>query len=138
MNKEIEEAIVKSFFNKNKQQRVLFELFSPQKRRDALCRLNHNYSMMLRKEFMIQIPKSNLDRNEIERLLTEKGGGNICYVMSINEDIDGKEMALKTAIDQVYGYGLSSIISCINGKLAYFQAEQEYGAPPRFIIKRTL
>jgi hypothetical protein len=38
MNKEIEEAIVKSFFNKNKQQRVLFELFSPQKRRDALCR----------------------------------------------------------------------------------------------------
>ena len=85
---------------------------------------------------MIQIPMQNLDRQEIERLLTEQGAGDICYVMSINEAIDGKEMDLKTAIDRVFGYGLSSIISCINGKLAYFQAEQEYGAPPRFILKR--
>lgn len=136
MNKEIEETIVKAFFNKNKQQRVLFELFSPRKRGDALWRLNHNYSVILRKEFMIPIPKSNLERQEIGRLLTEQGATDICYVMSINEAIDGKEMDLKTAIDRVFGYGLSSIISCINGKLAYFQAEQELGAPPRFLLKR--
>lgn len=116
MNKEIEEMIVKSFFNKNKQQRVLFELFSPQKRRDALWRLNHNYSVTLRKEFMTPIPKSNLDRQEIQKLLIEQGAGDICYVISINEEIDGKEMDLKTAIDQVFSYGLSSIIYCKNGK----------------------
>lgn len=101
MNKEIEELIVKSFFNKNKQNRVLFELLSPQKRTDALWRLNHNYSVILRKEFMIQIPKQHLDRQKIERLLIEQGAGTICYVMSINEDIDGKEMDLRTAIDRV-------------------------------------
>ncbi|OIK14255.1 hypothetical protein BIV60_12170 [Bacillus sp. MUM 116] len=137
MNKELEKIIVKSFFNKRIQQRVLFELFSPKKRRDALSRLNHDYLFTLREEYMIRIPNSNLDRQEIERLLIKHGAGDICYVMSLNDSIDGKEMDLKTAIDRVFGYGLSSIISCIDGKLAYFQAEQECGAPPRFILKKN-
>jgi hypothetical protein len=33
MKKEIEETIVKSFFNKNKQQRVLYKLFNLKKKR---------------------------------------------------------------------------------------------------------
>ncbi|WP_066370725.1 hypothetical protein [Neobacillus fumarioli] len=136
MIKEFEEKIIKSFFNKRVQQRILYELFSPQKRGDALWKLNHSYSGTLRKEFMIQIPKSQLDRQEIERLLIKQGAGDTCYVMSLNDAIDGKEMDLKTAIDRVFGYGLSSIISCVHGHLAYFQAEQELGAPPRFILKR--
>lgn len=56
MNKENEETIVKSFFVKRTQQRVLFELSSPQKRREALRRLN-----FLRSEFMFEIPKPNSD-----------------------------------------------------------------------------
>lgn len=40
MNKEIEEIIVKTFFVKRIQQRVLFELSSPQKRYDAFGRRN--------------------------------------------------------------------------------------------------
>jgi hypothetical protein len=50
MNKEIEEIIVKSFFNKRIQQRVLFELSSPKKRWDALRGLRHKYYDTLRNE----------------------------------------------------------------------------------------
>jgi hypothetical protein len=32
---------------------------------------------------------------------------------------------------------MPSIVSCIPGKLAYFEAEQENGPPPRFILKRN-
>jgi hypothetical protein len=138
MDKEIEEIIVKSFFNKRIQQRVLFELSSSKKRGDAIGRLNHNYLDTLRNEFMIEIPKPNSDPDEIEKLMKEQGAGKNCYVMSSDSEMDGKELPLTTAIEELIWYGMPSIISCIHGKLAYFQAEQSYGPPPRFILKRTL
>ena len=58
MNKQLDEIIVKSFFNRKIQQRVLFELSTPKKRLDAIQRLNHNYSETLRNEFMIEIPET--------------------------------------------------------------------------------
>ncbi|PEZ00309.1 hypothetical protein CN326_22760 [Bacillus sp. AFS018417] len=136
MNKKIEEIIVKSFFNKRIQQRVLFELFSPSKRSYALSRLCHNYSITLCGKFMNHIPKPNSDPEEIERLLIKQGAQDICYVMSMNSSTDGEELDLKTAIEQSVGDGMPYLISCIHGKLAYFQAEQDYGAPQRFILKR--
>ncbi|MGM0924767.1 MAG: hypothetical protein ACQEWW_26890 [Bacillota bacterium] len=138
MNKEIEEIIVKSFFNKRIQQRVLFELFSAKRRMDAMNRLNHNYLTTLLKEFMIEIPKPNSDPEEIEKLLKKQGAGNDCYAMSWNDSIDGKHMSLTSALEVAVGEGFPSIISCILGKLAYFEAEQDYGPPPRFILKRPL
>ncbi|MFJ7730239.1 hypothetical protein ACIQXV_29710 [Neobacillus sp. NPDC097160] len=138
MNKEIEEIIVKSFFNKGIQQRMLFELSSSKKRGDAIGRLNHNYLDTLRNEFMFEIPKPNSDPEEIEKLIKEQGAGKNCYVMSWHSGVDGKELPLKTAIEELIWYGMPSIISCIHGKLAYFQAEQDFGSPPRFMLKRTL
>ena len=41
-----------------------------------------------------------------------------------------------TALEKAVRYGMSSIVSCIPGELAYFEAAQEYGPPPRFILKR--
>ncbi|MGO4887309.1 hypothetical protein ACJ2A9_06105 [Anaerobacillus sp. MEB173] len=136
MDKGLEEIIVKAFFVKRIQQRVLFELFSAKKRMDAMNRLNHNYLTTLLEEFMIEIPKPNSNPAEIEKLLKKQGAGNDCYVMSWNDSIDGKHLSLISALEVAVGEGFPSIISCIPGKLAYFEAEQEYGPPPRFILKR--
>lgn len=136
MDKELEEIIVKSFINKRIQQRVLFELFSPKKRDNVMNMLCHNYSDTLRKEFMIEIPKPNSDPNEIAKLMKKQGASNDCYAMSWNHSIDGKHMSLSSALEVAVGEGFPSLISCIPGKLAYFEAEQEYGPPPRFILKR--
>lgn len=78
MNKEIEEKIVKTFFVKRIQQRVLFELSSPRKRYDAFGRRND----LMRKELMFEIPTPNSDPEEIEKLLKKQGAGNMCYVMT--------------------------------------------------------
>lgn len=67
MNKQIEEIIIKSFFNKRIQQRVLFELSSPKKRWDALRGLRHKYYDTLRNEFMIEIPKPNSNFEKITK-----------------------------------------------------------------------
>lgn len=136
MGKELDEIIVKSFFNKTIQQRVLFELSSPKKRLDAIKRLNHNYSVTLRKEFMIEIPRPNSNPEKIAEIMKMHGAGEFCYSISWCEEIDGKELPLLMALEKAVGFGMPSIVSCIPGKLAYFEAEQEYGAPPRFILKR--
>ncbi|MFQ3546103.1 hypothetical protein Q7A53_18635 [Halobacillus rhizosphaerae] len=136
MDRELEEVIVKAFFSKRIQQRVLFELLSPKKRMDAMDRLCHNYLSTLQEEFMIEIPKPNSNPKEIEKLLKKQGSSNECYAISWNDSIDGKHLSLTSALEVAVGEGFPSIISCIPGKLAYFEAEQEYGSPPRFILKR--
>jgi hypothetical protein len=136
MGKELDEVIVKSFFNKTIQQRVLFELSSPKKRRDAINRLNHKYSATLRKEFMIEIPRPNSNPEKIAEILKKHGAGDFCYSISWCEELDGKELPLLTALEKAVGFGMPSIVSCIPGKLAYFEAEQDFGATPRFMLKR--
>ncbi|GAB1792813.1 hypothetical protein [Priestia megaterium] len=136
MNKEIEEKVVKSFFAKRIQERVMFELFSSKKRDDALHRLNHTYTKTLKEEYMIEIPKPNSCADDIAKLLKQHGAGKQCYAISFNEDIDGKDLPLLTALEHAVGYGFPSLIVCIPNKLAYFEAEQVYGHPPRYILKR--
>ncbi|MEK4485643.1 hypothetical protein MHH81_08560 [Psychrobacillus sp. FSL H8-0484] len=133
MNKEIEEIIVKTFFVKRIQQRVLFELSSPQKRYDAFGRRND----FIRPELMFEIPKPNSDPEEIEKLLKKQGAGNMCYVItSAESDIDGEELPLIKALEDLIWSGLPFIISCIPNKLAYYQGEQAYGSPQKYILKR--
>ncbi|MEW4265237.1 hypothetical protein Q0N30_16230 [Priestia megaterium] len=136
MNKDIEEIVVKSFFAKRIQERVMFELFSPKKRDKALHRLNHDYKRNLREQYMIEIPTPNSCASELANLLKKHGAGKQCYALSFNEDIDGKELPLLTALEHAVGYGFPSLIVCIPNKLAYFEAEQVYGPPPRYILKR--
>jgi hypothetical protein len=136
MDKQHEEIIVKSFFNKRLQDRVIFELTSAKKRKDAIGRLSHNYMDLLNNKYMIEIPKPNSDYVEIIELLKRYGAKEVCYVISYDENLDGKALLLLEAMKNSVGNGMPSIISCIPGELAYFEAEQVMGAPPRFILRR--
>ncbi len=137
LDKEKEKIIVKSFFTKRLQDRVLFELSSTKKRKDALDRLCHSYRTTLREKYLFDIPKPNSDPEEIAMLLKQNGAGDSCYVISWDEGIDGKELPpLLVALENAVGMGMPSIISCIPDKLAYFEAEQEVLPSPRFLLKR--
>jgi len=136
VNTEIEKIIIKSFFAKRIQDRVLFELSFTKKRKDALSRLCHTYKTTLKEEYMTAIEKPNSDPIEIAALLKKNGAGDTCYVVSWNEEIDGKELSLLTALEKAVGYGMPTIIACIPNKLAYFEAEQEVLPSPRFILQR--
>lgn len=69
MNKEYEEIVVRNFFEKRIQNRIIFELLSTKKRKDALSRLSHSYKDVLCEKYMIGLPKSNSNYIEIEELL---------------------------------------------------------------------
>jgi hypothetical protein len=51
----------------------------------------------------------------------------------IGGEHDGKHMELLTALKQIVGYGTGTVLSCIPGKLAYFEGEIR----ERFLLIRT-
>lgn len=102
MDKDVETAIVKTFFNKRVQDRILLELFSSDKRRNrGLNRLCHHYRQTLREEYLIEIPTPNSDPKEIADILKRNGAGKSFYAMSWNPDIDGKHLSIDEALDAV-------------------------------------
>lgn len=84
----------------------------------------------------MNITKTYSDYTEIINLLKSYGAKNDCYAISWNQAIDGQYLPLKAALENAAGLGMPSIISCLPDKLLYFESEQEYGCPARFILKK--
>jgi len=135
MQKKIEQTIVKAFFQKRVQDRMLYELASETKRDTAIGRLAHGFENVLKTELMIEIKKPNSDPAALLNLLKKHGAGDSCYVIAWNPALDSKVLPLQVALETVVGNGQPVLISCLHGKLSYFEAEQEIGPPPRFILK---
>jgi len=136
MDKEQEIVLVQSFFVKRVQERVLHELFTPKKRDMALQRLDHRYLSMLKNDYLIEIKPPNSWPDDTYDLLKQHGAPDTCYCLSENELISGKTLPLREALEHAIGFGFASIISCIPGELAYFEAEQSLGPPPRYLLKK--
>jgi len=67
----------------------------------------------------------------IHELLVAKGAGPKCWVISEDSEMDGREFDLATALKETVGRGMGTLISCIPGKLGYFEDEED-----RFILER--
>jgi hypothetical protein len=135
-NPAIEQNIVDAFVLQERRDRTVFELTSEKKRRNFFQKLDHRYMTVLDSRFMFRIPPPNSSANGAMLLLKKHGARDRCYVLSQNGELDGLEIPLREALVRVVGMGLSSIISCIPGRLAYFEAEQVAGPAPRFILER--
>ncbi|MGE5397579.1 MAG: hypothetical protein ACM3MK_08635 [Chitinophagales bacterium] len=132
---DIEIEIIKTFFHKSIQDRAIFELNSSKKRKPFIGRLSHNFQEIFNQKYLIKIQLPNSNYVDILRSLKQYGANDKCYSISSNGEIDGKELSLTEALEKAVGFGMPSIIYCGSG-LAYFEAEQESGAPPRFILKK--
>ena len=132
-DKIIEEEFVRAFVIKERRERTLFELASKKKRGNFFSKLCHNFDEILDERFMVGVQVSVSD--EALTLLKSYGAPSGCYVMSYG-DPDGQNLLLCDALHEAVGMGMPSIVICISGRLAYFEAEQVYGSPPRFLLKR--
>jgi len=56
-------------------------------------------------------------------ILRSKGAPEICYAVSEDDELDGKEIDLTHALETVIGRGIATLLSCIPGKFAYFEDE---------------
>jgi len=103
---------------------------NPKKRKKFLHELAHFKALDPRYRF--EIPKRVHGAEQIGALLVEKGAPPSCWVTSESSALDGKEMSLLEALREVVGYQMGTFLSCLPGKLAYFEDEEN-----RWILERS-
>jgi hypothetical protein len=124
-----EEATIKAFVIPSRQQRYLDFLTRPKRRPSFTTELAHFKA--LNPDYAKSIPPAQHDTFSIAKLLASKGAGRKCWVISENTELDAQEMDLETALRATVGRGMGTIISCIPGRLAYFENEDG-----RYILER--
>ena len=65
--------------------------------------------------------------------LRRRGAPDRCYVISNDDYLDGRSMPLDVALEGVHGSSVGAIISCVPGKLAYYEGEDP---GERYILDR--
>lgn len=118
----IEEQLVRAFVAPHKRERLLKLLASPKGRKKLLHQLHHFHDLDPR--LAHRIAPSEQRTHNIHRLLKAKGAPDTCHVMG-GEDHDGRALDLRDALEEVVGSNVGTFISCIPGKLAYFEGENE-------------
>ena len=128
------ETGVLKFILEPKRRRLAEQIANPKRRAKALRALAHLRDLDPR--FAERIPPAQQRPSEIAALLEQRGAPRDCYVISeFGSDIDGKTMPLREALDTIVGFGMGTLISCLPGRLAYFEGEE---AGERYILERTL
>ena len=126
-----EEQFARAFVIPEKRARYLSMLESKRGRKKLLNGLNHCHDLDPR--FAKLIPSNEQSEGEIEKLLRQRGAPDKCHVMSDNPNIDNREMSLTDALSKTVAMDAGTLISCVPGKLAYFEME---GFDGRYILER--
>lgn len=125
MRSAIEEEIVKKYIKKNKQDRILWEFNNPKKRGNVIWRMNEPDIF---KENCLQ-SVGYMTKETMEQCLYELSGVRKVYF--IGEDYIGN-LSIEQAVQRA-NEGEICIIYCGKG-IGYYQGEQEFGKPPRFLL----
>jgi len=126
-----EYEFARNFILPEKRTRYLSLLESKSGRKKIVNGFNHCRDLDPR--FTSRIPGNQSSAESIKAMLRQKGAPDSCYVMSDNPDIDGREMPLTEALSKTVGMDAGTLVSCIPGKLAYFEME---GFDGRYILLR--
>ena len=121
MNDPQEEAFVKAFIMKDKQERYLQFLASPKRRREILDRFNHNLDFETK--YAALVPKEMRTAERVAYLLRRQGAGETCHVIADSLDCDGQDLLLRDAIAEVIAHDFGSVLCCLSGQLAFHKAE---------------
>ena len=128
---EHERGIFLSFIIPIRKNRYLEMLGKPKRRKDIIASLAHFKHLDMR--HVVQIPPRQQHTAEIFQLLRLKGAPETCHALSEDSELDGKEIPLSEALKEVVGRGMGTFLSCLAGRLAYFEDEDG-----RWILERRV
>ena len=125
-----ETALVNAFVLRERRARVIELLRNPRRRIKVLNQLYHFRDLDPR--FLVSVPPVRQHAEAIATLLAERGAPAECHLISTNPKLDGRNLPLGVALAQIVGVGDGTLISCVPGRLGYFEGEDE-----RFILARA-
>ena len=124
-----ERELVRAFFLPQRKERYLEMLLKPRKRASLTEQLGHFKHLDYR--YAVPIRSNQQHPKEILTLLKAKHAPDLCWAISEDSELDGKEHPLSEALKSVVGYGMGTFLSCLPGRLAYFEDEDQ-----RWILER--
>ncbi len=128
-----EEALIRSFVIRSKQDRFLEMLANPKRRAKATAQLAH--FAWLDPRWVVPIENRMQHPPLINQILRSRGAGETCYILSESSSLDGAHGPLLATLQEIVGCGMGTLLSCIPGQLGYFEGE---GPSDRCILLRRL
>ncbi len=127
-----ERATIRAFVVKDRRKRWLESLDHDRLRAKVCNQLAHNAPLDMR--FATHIPPCDQWADSVFELLRARGAPETCVLISESSELDGRTMPLIEALRRVIGYGMGTIVCCVPGRLAYFEAED---CGERYLLERT-
>jgi hypothetical protein len=122
-------SLIAAFVNRNRRDRYREFVSNP--------RLRHKFTNQLAHfsdfdpKYRLSIPSDSLFADNIAYELKKRHSPHIVFAISENPALDQKELPLVNALHQTVGRGMGTVLSCIPGRLAFVETEDE-----RFILER--
>jgi hypothetical protein len=126
------EAVIRAFFTPERRKRYITLLHSRRGRvklRQALAHLH-----ALDRRYTRSVPPDVHEVRAITRLLQQRGAPETCYVLAEDPELDDRCLPLQDALTAIVGRGSGAILSCIPGKLAYYEGED---VGERYLLEAT-
>ncbi len=119
----MEKALFEAFVVPSKRRRYLELLGTERGREKIRFALDHFGDLDL--HYCHRIKPSQQRFDNILQALNNLGAPPVCYVMSSDADLDRRQMDLSAALKNIIGLGQGAFVSCVPGKLAYFESEEK-------------
>ena len=124
-----EEALVRAFILPTRRERYSEFLKTPKNRKKFRAELAHFNALDPR--YVVNILPRDQTPASILKILAAKGAGSKCWVISDDSDLDWRELDLGETLEEIIGRSFGTFLSCVPGKLAYFENEDG-----RWILER--
>ena len=123
MTNEHLEALIEAFVVPERRERYLFLARASKRRVELTNRLAHWRDFEARLATVLP-PDAQASPAAVARFLVTRGAPASCYVVSEWSELDGQVMPLADATRAVVGRGMGTVLSCIAGRLAYYESEE--------------
>lgn len=122
-------AIIVAFVKRSKRARYRDILSDPHLRHKFTNKLAHFADFD--PKYRLPFPSNRLFVENIAIELQRRHSPNIVFAISEDPVLDQKELPLVEALKQIVGRGMGTVLSCVPGRLAFVETEDE-----RFILER--
>jgi len=124
-----EQSLIGAFVKRSKRDRYREILSSPRQRYKFTSQLAHFTDFD--PKYRVLIPGGKRLVDNIARELRKRHSPSIIFAISEDPALDQKELPLLEALGMTVSRGLGTVLSCIPGRLAFVETEDE-----RFILER--
>jgi hypothetical protein len=125
-----ETSLIASFVNRNKRHRYREFVSDPRTRHRFVRQLAHFADFD--PKYRLPFPSKSLFVESIARELQRRHSPSVVFAISEDPALDQKDLPLVEALQRIVGYGMGTVLSCIAGRLAFVETEDE-----RFILERS-